>query len=159
MSGCRLPLSVLVGKRCARSVVQHERPRFPAHRLGVPVLRCRCRSHRPSGGRVSDLSAPSAIMARLEEIDRDLADRQNALESAARKWFVAKRNRDRDRAVAFLSAEGTVAERQAQADRETAVDGSEDEAEWEALRAVVRTLETRASIGQSLLKMHTRVGS
>lgn len=105
---------------------------------------------------MSDLSTPQQIMARLDAIERDLADRQNALEAAARAWFNAKRQRDHDRAVAFLTAEGTVAERNAQADRQTALDGKEAEAEWEALRAVVRTLETRSTIGASLLKGHGR---
>ena len=42
------------------------------------------------------------------------------------------------------------------ADRETAREGAEAEAEWEALRAVVRVLDTRASIGQSILKAQGR---
>jgi hypothetical protein len=103
-----------------------------------------------------DLSTPAAIMTRLDAIERDLADRQNALEAAARAWFVAKRQRDHDHAVAFLAAEGPVAQRKAVADRETALDGREAEAEWEALRAVVRTLETRSTIGMALLKSHGR---
>ena len=93
------------------------------------------------------------------EIENDLARRQNALESAAMAWFRAKRDREKTRAIAFLTAEGTVAERQAKADQATALDGRNEEAEWEALRAVVRTLETRASIGQSILRSQTRVGA
>jgi hypothetical protein len=103
-----------------------------------------------------DLSTPQQIMGRLDAIECDLADRQNALEAAARTWFIAKRQRDHDHAVAFLTAEGTVAQRKAVADRETALDGKEAEAEWEALRAVVRTLETRSTIGMALLKSHGR---
>jgi hypothetical protein len=91
-------------------------------------------------------------MARLDEIERDLAHRQNALEAAGRSWFVAKRDREKRRAEVFLTSEGTVAERSARADVATALDGKDAEAEWEALRAVVRVLETRASIGQSLLR-------
>ena len=101
---------------------------------------------------MTDLSAPHLVMARLAEIENDLASRQNALESAAMSWFRAKRDRERLRAIAFLDAEGSVAERSARADKLTAREGVEAEAEWEALRAVVRTLETRASIGQSLLR-------
>jgi hypothetical protein len=96
-------------------------------------------------------------MARLADIEKDLAERQNVLESAARKWFMAKRDKERARAVAFLGATGTVAERQAIADRDTALHGKQEEAEWEALRAVVRTLEARASIGQSLLRAQSRL--
>ena len=102
------------------------------------------------------LTDPGGVMTRLDAIESDLANRQNALESAARNWFLAKRQKEHDRAVAFLSATGTVAERSAIADRDTALDGSQAEAEWEALKAVVRTLETRASIGQSLLRSQGR---
>lgn len=98
------------------------------------------------------MTDPAGVMARLTEIENDLATRQNALESAGRKWVIAKRDREKARAVAFLSAQGTVAERNAIADELTALDGKNEEAEWEALRAVVRVLETRASIGQSLLR-------
>lgn len=101
---------------------------------------------------MSDLTTPDRIMDRLREIEEDLSVRQNALESAARKWFILKREREKDRAVAFMRAAGTVAERNAQADMECALTGHEEEAEWEALRSVVRVLDTRASIGQSLLK-------
>lgn len=102
------------------------------------------------------LSDPGAVMDRLAEIENDLADRQNALESAALRWFRAKRDREHDRAVGFLNAEGTVAERSAIADRETALDGKDEEAEWEALRAVVRVMDTRATIGMALLKAQGR---
>jgi hypothetical protein len=66
---------------------------------------------------------------------------------------MAKREKERFRAKEFIGASGTVAERQAIADYQTATLGMEQEAEWEALRAVVRTLETRASICQSLLRV------
>jgi hypothetical protein len=101
---------------------------------------------------MGDLSTPQAVMQRLAEVENDLALRQNALEAAAMDWYRAKRDREKARAVQFLAAEGTVAERQAIADRETATDGKQEEALYESLRAVVRTLETRASIGQSLLR-------
>lgn len=103
------------------------------------------------------LSHPGAVIGRLEEIETDLALRQGALEAAALGWFRLKRDREKARAVAFLSAEGTVAERNALADRETALIGVAEEAEFEALRAVVRTLETRASIGQSILRSQNRL--
>lgn len=105
---------------------------------------------------MSDLTQPSAVMARLAEIEDDLASRQNALERAGMAWFKAKRDREHARAVAFLQADGTVAERTALAESRTALDGKTEEAEWEALKAVVRVLEARASIGQSLLKAQGR---
>lgn len=102
------------------------------------------------------LSHPGAVIARLEEIENDLAIRQGALESAAQSWYRLKRDKEKARALAFIDAEGTVAERQAIADRETALMGKEEEALYEALKAVVRTLETRASIGQSILRSQNR---
>ena len=103
------------------------------------------------------LSHPGAVVTRLEEIEADLAARQNALESAALDWFRAKRDKEHAWAVAFLSAEGTVAERKAVADRQTALDGRESEAEYEALRSVVRVLDTRATIGMAILKAQGRI--
>lgn len=104
----------------------------------------------------TSLASPQAVMDRLAEIENDLALRQNTLESAGLAWFKAKREKEHARAVAFLAAEGTVAERSAIADRDTALDGRESEAEWEAVRAVVRVLETRANIGMSILKAQGR---
>jgi hypothetical protein len=102
------------------------------------------------------LQHPAAVLERLEAIDHDLAVRQNALEAAALGWFRAKRDKEHKRAVEFLRATGTVAERNAAADQLTSMLGAQEEAEWEALKAVVRVLETRASIGQSLLKSQWR---
>lgn len=102
------------------------------------------------------LSDPGLVLARLEQIEQDLAHRQRAYEAAALAWFRSKRDKEHRRAVAFMKATGTVAERQAQADIETALVGLEEEAEFEATRAVMRTLETRASIGQSILRSQAR---
>ena len=99
---------------------------------------------------------PQTVAARLDEIDADLAARMPALERAAQSWFIGKRNRERDRASEFLSCNGTVAERSAHADLVTATIAAESEAEYEALRAVVRVLEARASIGMALLKSYGR---
>ena len=98
------------------------------------------------------MDAPQVIMDRLAAIESDLAERQNELERAALGWYRTKRDKERARAEAFLLATGTVAERNAVADRETAMLGVEDEARYEAHKAVVRVLDTRATIGQSLLR-------
>jgi hypothetical protein len=102
------------------------------------------------------LDTPALVIEKLQGIERDLELRQNTLESAALNWYRAKRDLEHARAVAFLSAQGTVAERQALASKETAMLGKEAEAEYESLRAVVRTLETRATIGMALLKSQGR---
>lgn len=105
---------------------------------------------------MTTLSHPGAVLARLEEIENDLALRQGALESAALGWYRVKREKEKLRAEAFMKAVGTVAERNAEADLSTAMVGVVEEAEYEALKAVVRTLETRASIGQSILRSQAR---
>jgi len=105
---------------------------------------------------MSDLSSPALVMARLRDIENDLAQRQNDYEQAALDWFRAKRDQEKAWAEAFISAEGTVAERKAIADFATAEVGKEEEAAYEAVKAVVRTLDTRASIGQSILRAQAR---
>lgn len=105
---------------------------------------------------MTTLTDPGIVLGRLEAIENDLAIRQNSYEAAALAWFRAKREKEHARAVAFMRAEGTVAERQAQADIETARVGMQEEAEFEATKAVMRTLETRASIGQSILRSQGR---
>jgi len=102
------------------------------------------------------LNDPGLVVARLDEIDRDLANRLNEMEAAALAWYRVKRDKEKACAEAFLRATGTVAERKALADRETALIGVAEEAEYEALRHVVRVLETRASIGQSILRAQSR---
>ncbi len=102
------------------------------------------------------LSTPQQVLERLQAIEADLGHRQAALESAAFGWYRAKRDKEHKRALAFIAAEGSVAERQARADVETALMGVAEEAEYEALKAVTRTLETRASIGQSILRAQGR---
>jgi hypothetical protein len=95
-------------------------------------------------------------MRRLAEIENDLAVRQGAYEAAALAWFHAKRDKEHKRAVAFMRATGTVAERSAQADLEASLFGKDEEALYEAIRAVVRVLETRSTIGMALLKSQGR---
>ena len=105
---------------------------------------------------MSGLQHPGIVLKRLEEIDAELAERQNKYEQAAWNWFRAKRDRERARAEAFLTAQGSVAERNAHADAETALQGLDAEARYEALKAVIRVLETRASIAQSVLRSQQR---
>ena len=107
---------------------------------------------------VADLSTPQQVMARLESIEHDLAIRQNALENAAREWFTAKREIERERARALLSSEASsVTEKKAQAEIAAGGhEGIEFEAEYEALKSVVRVLETRATVCMALLKSQGR---
>ena len=102
------------------------------------------------------LSTPQAVLERLEAIDADLAEKQNAWEQAAFDHFKAKRDREKAKASAFLTAKGSIAARNAIAEVETSSDGSEAEATYESLKAVIRVLETRATIGQSILRSQGR---
>ena len=99
------------------------------------------------------LDSPGEIIRRLEDLEKDLAARQPALEAAARAWFLEKRDREHRFATEFLRAEGSVEQRKQYATIVTSHVGVEAEAEYEALRAVVRVLETRASVLQSLAKV------
>ena len=98
------------------------------------------------------LSTPQQVQERLEAIEHDLAVRQNAYEAAALAWFRAKRDKEHRWARAYMEATGPAHERKAQADLAVALVGVTEEAEYEAMKAVIRTLETRATIGQSLLR-------
>lgn len=102
------------------------------------------------------LSSPAVVQARLEEIETDLASRQNDLEAAALDWFKAKREREKSHAEVFLNDTGTVAERKAKADLATADVGCAEEGKYEGLRGVVRVLDTRAAIGMAILKSQGR---
>lgn len=104
------------------------------------------------------MRSPAENIQNLEQIDKDLAERGPSLESSAEEWFKAKREREKKRAVAFLShitdPNGkplSVAERNAIADSLTADIGAEHEAIFEARKAAVKVLDTRATINQSLL--------
>ncbi len=102
------------------------------------------------------LYSPQEVMQRLQAIDDDLASRQKELEDAADKWFREKRDRERAHAQAFIEATGTVDERKSRAIQASYLIGVEAEARYEALKAVTRVLETRATIGQSILRAQTR---
>lgn len=107
---------------------------------------------------MSDLSNPAAVMARLAEIENALAERQNPYESAARSWYSAQREIQRRKAQALLTSDkGSVTEKKAEGDEAAYdVEGASAEAEYEALRAAVKVLETRATIGMSILKAQGR---
>lgn len=110
---------------------------------------------------VSDFTAPSPVIGRLEELEQDLGSRQNELETAARDKARLIRDWEKRLAIARLAAKGSDAEsRKAQA-LITAIesDGGElyeqltdAESRYEALKAVTRVIETRLSVGQSILR-------
>lgn len=95
-------------------------------------------------------------MERLEEIERDLAERQNEYADAAERWHRANRDKEKTYAEAYLAAAGAVTDRKVAAIDASSHIGTDDEARYVALKAAVNVLETRASIGQSLLRAHGR---
>jgi hypothetical protein len=107
---------------------------------------------------MSLLADPQAVMKRLAEIENDLAIRQNLYEDVAGKWFLAQRDIKKAWATALLGSDAaTVAEKRAEADLAAATcPGSELEGEFVALKAAVGVLETRATIGMSVLKAQGR---
>jgi hypothetical protein len=102
------------------------------------------------------LSDPAAVQQRLEDIEAQLAEKQNRYEDAALAWFKQRRFREMRNAEEFVKATGSAAQRKASADFATALIGSDEEARFEALRASIRTLEARATIGQSILRAQAR---
>lgn len=106
-----------------------------------------------------DLSDPGIVVNRLAEIENDLALRQNELEAAASDFAYRKRDFEREYASAFLSlTDGSIEEKKQRA--RLAVEGdlpyAHAQGKYEGLKAVVRVLEARASIGQSILRSHVR---
>lgn len=105
--------------------------------------------------------SPAQIMQRLEDIDGELARIQNDYEQVAEDWTRSKRERELAYARAYMGAVRTyknVTDRKEAATLESENVGLEDEAKYVALKGVVEVLTTRATIGQSLLKAHGRIG-
>ena len=95
---------------------------------------------------------PAQIQERLEQIEQDLGNRQNLYEEAAERWYRILRDREHQHALAFIKAEGNTTERREYAKHQTALIGRVEEAEYEGLRAAIKVMETRATIGMALLK-------
>lgn len=96
---------------------------------------------------------PADIATRLEEIEKDLGIRQDALAKAAHAWYTAKREQEMEHAKCFLIATGPVEARKAQATLKTGEIGKQEEADFEARKRAMMVLETRASILQTLAKV------
>lgn len=107
------------------------------------------------------LASPSEVQARLEQVDGELGLRLNALEKAAFDWYQIKPRRDRLWANTYVAFNGPAHLRKVAADGRVAEEIAWAEAEglYEGLKVVVRGLETKASIGQSILRAQSRVGA
>lgn len=103
------------------------------------------------------------ITERLEQIEQDLLDRQSKGENSAENFYKAKRDYELAYAKAFVDATGSPTEKKQKAFRALEKDPAyfallESEGAYEGWKAVTRTLETRASIGQSLLRAQRETG-
>jgi hypothetical protein len=100
---------------------------------------------------------PEQIIERLEEIERDLADRQIPLGDAAEAWTRAKRDKEKAWADAYMKAEGAITTRKAAAIQASESIGIEAEARYVGLSKACGVMETRSMIGMALLKAHGRI--
>lgn len=109
------------------------------------------------------LSHPAAVMARLAEIENDLAQRMNDYESAAGDRARLIRDWEKRLAIARKVAKGNDAESRKAAALVSAADQDDlyqrlqdAESTYEACKVVTKVLETRATIGMSILRAQGR---
>lgn len=109
------------------------------------------------------LSNPAAVMARLAEIETDLAKRQNEYETAASEKAKLVRDWEKRYASHRVTAKGNDAEARKAAALGAAIDQDDlferlrnAESAYEACKTVVKVLEIRTGIGQSILKAQGR---
>lgn len=100
---------------------------------------------------------PAEILQRLDAIERDLAERQNEFATAAGKRARLVREVEHSTAVEYARAEGNTTDRRMAAnatvgDSQDYKDLTAAEAAYEAGKAAVNVLQTRATIGQTLLR-------
>lgn len=113
---------------------------------------------------MSDHSSPGGVIGRLEAIEADLAEnRQNDYEKAAGDRARLIRDWEKRLALHQKGVSGPNAEtRKAKAlvaaiEQDDLYDRLADaESRYDALRVAVKVLETRATIGQSILKAQGR---
>lgn len=112
---------------------------------------------------MSDHSTPGAVIARLAEIETDLANRMNEYETAASDRARLIRDWDKHFAIALKTAKGGDAGARKAAALVTAIETDktyeqlqEAESAYEALKVVTKVLETRATIGMSILRAQGR---
>lgn len=103
------------------------------------------------------------IVSRLESIEADVETRQAKGEKAAEDFYRAKRDFELEFAKKYMNAKGSPTERKQAATEAMEKDPAyfallESEGAYEGWKAVMRALEQRASIGQSLLRSQRELG-
>ncbi len=88
----------------------------------------------------------------LEDLERRGGEGEDSYSYAAYQWFTTKREKELKFAQYFVEAEGSADARKAEATIKLEDFGVKEEAVFEARKIVIRSLEERASILQSLLK-------
>lgn len=106
---------------------------------------------------------PAATMMALEAIDKDLQERLPSYEHAAEQYYRLLRDWEKRLAVCARTAAGPNAEVRKAVALVSAIEMddlyeryTEAEARYNALKVVMKTLEARATIGQSLLRAQGR---
>lgn len=89
---------------------------------------------------------PAQIQQRLQELDEDLAMRQNLYEKAAERWYRVLRDREHRHAIEYMKAPGNTTDRREKAKEETALIGQMEEAEYQGLRAAIHVMELRVGV-------------
>lgn len=100
---------------------------------------------------------PAEILRRLEEIEIDLAERQNEFADAARRRTGLDRQVEAMIAREYAMASGNTTDRRMTAtavvgDSQEYLDLLAAESTYNAHKAAVNVLQTRATIGQTLLR-------
>jgi hypothetical protein len=103
------------------------------------------------------MNDPAAILRTLQEIETDLANRQNEFSKAAGDRARLVREVEYEQAVAFAKAPGNTTEKRERAkvavgESQAYKDLTAAEATYDAAKAAIGVMETRVSISQSLLK-------
>lgn len=109
------------------------------------------------------MNSPAVTMATLESIEIDLAHRQNEFAAAAGNRARLVRDVEKAIAIEYARATGNTTDRRMTA--QAVVGQSQDyadltaaEAAYDAAKAAVGVLTTRASIGQTLLRTLREAG-
>lgn len=108
-------------------------------------------------------SHPGAVVARLEAIDTDMAERLNEYEQAAGDRARLNREWDKRMAISLAHAKGSDANARKASALVAAIEKDdlyqrlqEAEATYEALRVVMKVLEGRTMIGLGILRSQSR---
>lgn len=110
------------------------------------------------------LDNPGAAMRVLSDVENELATNQNPYESAAKDRAILIREWEKRLAICRMTAKGNDADARKAAALSMAIERDDlyarlmdAEGRFEGQKALMRTLETRASVAQSVLRSQGRV--